>query len=286
MHSAMRYETDRQLLPSMISVKNKVILITGAFGLIGKEISKSYLQNSGKVIVAGHKASEVAAVKKEFSEQFEEDRFLICALDVTDADSIKTCLYNSLNKFGKIDILVNNAAVDAKFDQENKEKIFSGRFEDYPIELIRKSVEVNMLGMIQVTQAVCRQMLKHGHGNIINVASSYSLVAPNQQLYDFGEGRQTFKPVDYVATKSFIPNFTRYLATLYARDNIRCNAIAPHGIFNGHDEKFLKNFSRLSPVGRMCDKSEINGAFLFLASDASSYMTGTTLVLDGGWTAW
>ncbi|MGR0480684.1 MAG: SDR family oxidoreductase [Candidatus Electronema sp. V4] len=270
----------------MISVKDKVILTTGAFGLIGKEISRVYLQDESKVIIAGHKLSEVAVIKKEFGRHFTEDNFLVCALDVTDAESIKKCLAAALEQFGRIDVLVNNAAIDAKFDQENKEKIFSGRFEEYPLELIRNSVEVNMLGMIQVTQAVCRQMLKQKQGNIINVASSYSLVAPNQQLYDFGEGTQTFKPVDYVATKSFIPNFTRYLATLYARDNIRCNAIAPHGIFNGHDEKFLKNFSRLSPVGRMCDKSEINGAFLFLASDASSYVTGTTLVLDGGWTAW
>lgn len=270
----------------MISVKDRIILITGAFGLIGKEISRAYLQGESKVIIAGHKVSEADTIKKEFGRQFAEDNFLVCSLDVTNAKSIANCFADSLNKFGRIDVLVNNAAIDAKFDQENKEKIFSGRFEDYPLERIRKSVEVNMLGMIQVTQAVCRQMLKQGHGNIINVASSYSLVAPNQQLYDFGEGTQTFKPVDYVATKSFIPNFTRYLATLYARDNIRCNAIAPHGIFNGHDKKFLKNFSKLSPLGRMCDKSEINGAFLFLASDASSYITGTTLVLDGGWTAW
>lgn len=270
----------------MISVKNKVVLITGAFGLIGKEISRAYLQGESKVVIAGHKYSELTSIRKEFSGQFAEDNFLVCALDVTDADSIQTALAAALDKFGRIDVLVNNAAIDAKFDQENKEKVFSGRFEDYPLDLVRKSVEVNMLGMIQVTQAVCRQMLKQKQGNIINVASSYSLVAPNQQLYDFGEETQTFKPVDYVATKSFIPNFTRYLATLYARDNIRCNAVAPHGIFNGHDEKFLKNFSRLSPLGRMCDKSEINGAFLFLASDASSYVTGTTLVLDGGWTAW
>ena len=286
MHCPMRYEIDRQLLSGMISVKDKVILITGAFGLIGKEISCAYLQGESKAIVAGHKFSEIDAIKKEFGKQFSEDNFLVCALDVTDAQSIESCLAAALKKFGKIDVLVNNAAIDAKFDQKNKEKIFSGRFEEYPLELIRNSVEVNMLGMIQVTQAVCRQMLQQKQGTIINVASSYSLVAPNQQLYDFGEGTQTFKPVDYVATKSFIPNFTRYLATLYARDNIRCNAIAPHGIFNGHDEKFLNNFSRLSPLGRMCEKSEINGAFLFLASDASSYITGTTLVLDGGWTAW
>ena len=129
-------------------------------------------------------------------------------------------------------------------------------------------------------------MLKQGYGNIINVASTYSLVSPNQKLYDFGDGTIQYKPVDYIVTKSFIPNFTKYLATFYASDNIRCNAIAPHGIFNDHDEKFLQNFAALSPIGRMADKKEMTGPFTFLASDASSYMTGTTLVVDGGWTAW
>ena len=118
------------------------------------------------------------------------------------------------------------------------------------------------------------------------MASTYSLVSPNQKLYDFGDGAIQYKPVDYIVTKSFIPNFTKYLATFYAADKIRCNAIAPHGIFNDHDEKFLQNFAALSPIGRMADKKEMTGPFTFLASDASSYMTGTTLVVDGGWTAW
>ncbi len=129
-------------------------------------------------------------------------------------------------------------------------------------------------------------MLQQKAGNIINVASTYSLVAPNQSLYDFGDGDFSYKPVDYVLSKSFIPNFTRYLATLYAKENIRCNAIVPHGIEQGHDQKFIHNFSKLSPLGRMCDKDELTGPFTFLASDASSYMTGSLLVVDGGWTAW
>lgn len=95
-----------------------------------------------------------------------------------------------------------------------------------------------------------------------------------------------FKPIDYVGTKSMIPNFTRYLATLYARDGIRCNAIVPHGVDNRHPQEFRDNFERLSPLGRMCDVKELRGPFVFLASDASSYMTGSTLVVDGGWTAW
>ena len=125
-----------------------------------------------------------------------------------------------------------------------------------------------------------------GSGNIINVASTYSVVAPNQNLYDFGEGIQNFKPIDYIASKSFIPNFTRYIATFYAVNNIRCNAIVPHGIYNNHPEEFLINFSKMSPLGRMCNREELEGPFLFLASNASSYMTGQNLIIDGGWTAW
>jgi NAD(P)-dependent dehydrogenase (short-subunit alcohol dehydrogenase family) len=223
---------------------------------------------------------------KQLDKNFSAEDFLVTTLDVTDDSSIQTCLDAALQKFGRVDVLVNNAAIDAKFDAINKDHILSNRFEEYPVDVLRKSLEVNMLGLIRVSQFFCRQMLKQKQGNIINVASSYSLVAPNQNLYDFGEEEKLLKPVDYVATKSFIPNFTRYLATLYAQENIRCNAIAPHGIFNGHDEKFLNNFAKLSPMGRMCAPSEINGAFLFLASDASSYITGSTMVLDGGWTAW
>jgi NAD(P)-dependent dehydrogenase (short-subunit alcohol dehydrogenase family) len=130
-------------------------------------------------------------------------------------------------------------------------------------------------------------MLAQRAGNIINVASTYSLVAPNQGLYRYpGESRQTYKPVDYVGTKSRVPNFTRYLATLYGRDGIRANCIVPHGVFNAHPQKFLDNFARLSPMGRMCRPEELRGPFVFLASEASSYMTGATVVVDGGWTAW
>jgi NAD(P)-dependent dehydrogenase (short-subunit alcohol dehydrogenase family) len=125
-----------------------------------------------------------------------------------------------------------------------------------------------------------------GQGNIINVASTYSMVAPNQQLYDFGQGIQQYKPIDYIASKSFIPNFTRYVATFYAGEGIRCNAIVPHAIENQHSEAFKNNFSRLSPLGRMCEREELIGPFTFLASEASSYMTGSILTVDGGWTAW
>jgi NAD(P)-dependent dehydrogenase (short-subunit alcohol dehydrogenase family) len=269
-----------------ISIKGKTVLITGAFGLIGKTLSASFLQQGANVILVDYDVTKSTAIKKEFRVAYAERNFLICTTDITSETASKKCIASAVRKFKKIDVLINNAALDAKFDKKNISKIKQSRFENYPINVLQKSLHVNVTGFIIITQAVCRQMLKQGFGNIINVASTYSLVAPNQSLYDFGDGTTQFKPVDYVVTKSFIPNFTRYLATLYAKDNIRCNAIAPHGVFNEHDTKFVVNFSKLSPLGRMADKEELIGPFTFLASDASSYMTGSMLTVDGGWTAW
>jgi NAD(P)-dependent dehydrogenase (short-subunit alcohol dehydrogenase family) len=270
-----------------ISIDNKVILLTGALGQIGQSISRSFLAQGAKLIMADVNLEASRAFSAEMQAAgIPEDNFLIQELDITDEASCSHCVEKSVEAFGRIDVLINNAAIDAKFDKAGEGQINNSRFEYYPLDALRRSVEVNLVGTVLITQVVCRQMLKQGHGNIINVASTYSLVAPNQSLYDYGSGISQFKPVDYIASKSFIPNFTRYLATFYARNNIRCNALVPHGIYNNHPEPFLKNWERLSPMGRMCERDELNGPFTFLASDASSYMTGSVISVDGGWTAW
>ncbi len=266
-------------------IKDKVILVTGAFGLIGKQVSKAYLKNGAKVILAGHNKGKIEKIKTEFAKDFNLENFFVTNLELTDSDDIKRCLKESVDRFSKIDVLVNNAAIDAKFDKKNLTSVNMSRFENYPIELVKRSMEVNVIGTIEMTQEMCKQMLKQGFGNIINVASIYSLISPTQELYDFGGEKINYKPVDYVASKSFIPNFTRYISTFYGKENIRCNAIAPHGIFDNHDEPFLKNFEKLSPVGRMCKIGEMDGPFIFLASDSSSYVNGITLTVDGAWSA-
>lgn len=270
----------------LFSIQDRVILITGAFGFIGWEISKTFLRCGAKVILGGHNKLKCDTIRDELEREFSSNSFLVCHLDITDILKIETCIKKSTEAFSRIDVLINNAAIDAKFDKDNSDKINVNRFEHYPIDLIKESIEINQLGTIQMTQCVCKQMVKQGSGNIINVGSSYSVIAPNQTLYYFGEGNIKYKPVDYVASKSFIPNFTRYIATFYTKENIRCNAILPHGVFNNHDEKFLSNYAQLSPMGRMCEVEELRGPFVFLASDASSYMTGSLLVVDGGWSAW
>lgn len=269
-----------------VHIQDEVILVTGAFGLIGKQVSRAFLRNGANVVLADINENLLSDIAEEFSAEFSSERFLVLQLDITDEARATNAVVQTIAKFGRLDTLINNAAIDAKFDKTGMGKVNQSRFENYPVDLLRRSVEVNLTGTVIMTQAACRQMLVQGSGNIINVASTYSMVAPNQNLYDFGNGIENFKPIDYIASKSFIPNFTRYIATFYAGNNIRCNAIVPHGVYNDHDVKFLDNFSKMSPLGRMCNREELEGPFIFLASKASSYMTGSVMMVDGGWTAW
>lgn len=264
----------------------KVILVTGASGLIGRELCDAYAAYGASLVVTDLATEAFAALSESVQSKRVPDRWLGVPADITKAGDIDALFSAVQDTFGRLDVLVNLAAIDAKFDAAAS-AVEPTRFENFPIELWEKSVAVNATGLVRVTQAAARLMLAQGSGNIINVASTYSLVAPNQGLYRYpGETGQTYKPVDYVGTKSMVPNFTRYLATLYGRDGIRANCIVPHGVFNAHPQKFQDNFARLSPLGRMCRPEELRGPFVFLASDASSYMTGATLVVDGGWTAW
>jgi len=265
----------------------KVLLVTGGAGLIGQEVCDAFAAYGGRVVLTDvHPQDYLQVQSAKIRTRYPEADVLSVQADVTSDESVETLFAAIASHFGRLDVLVNLAAIDAKFDA-GASAIEASRFENYPLELWEKSVAVNCTGLVRVTQAAARMMLARGAGNIINVASTYSLVAPNQGLYKYpGEEHQTFKPIDYVGTKSMVPNFTRYLATFYARDGIRCNTIVPHGIDNAHPEKFRANFAQLSPMGRLCDRKELRGPFVFLASDASSYMTGATLVVDGGWTAW
>lgn len=268
-----------------LSIADKVILITGAYGLIGQTVAKSFIEQGALVVFGDNNTSKKESISAELSSNYPTDRYLCTQLDITNEESCCETIKKILLHFGRLDVLINCAGVDAKFDPTGEQSIHQASFENYPIDLIKESINVNLTGTVLITQYACRQMIKQNGGNIINVASTYSLVAPNQQLYDFGDNVTRYKPVDYVASKSFVPNFTRYVATFYAGKNIRCNAIAPHGVSNNHSEQFVSNFTALSPLQRMCDKNELIGPFTFLASDASSYMNGAIVSIDGGWTA-
>ena len=190
--------------------------------------------------------------------------------------------------FGRLDILVNSAALDPKFDASASQKgIAPGNFEDYPLEQWNSALNVNLTGMFLITQACVKPMIEQGkRGSIINICSTYGLNGPDQRIYIKDGKRVAFKPVYYTVTKAGVLGFTKYLAAYYAGTEIRINALTPGGVFSNHDDYFVKNYSAKTILGRMARKDEMNGALLFLASDASSYMTGNNVVVDGGWTAW
>ena len=163
-----------------------------------------------------------------------------------------------------------------------------GAFEDFPFEAWNQALAVNLTGAFLCCQAAVAPMLAQGSGVIINLSSIYGLAGPDQRLYQrkASTAPRQYKPVYYSVTKAGILGLTRYLATYYAGKNIRVNALTPGGVFNGHDDDFVQAYSARAVLGRMAEKDEMNGALLFLASDASAYMTGANLVVDGGWTAW
>ncbi len=265
----------------------RVAIVTGGVGLLGAEFCRTLAEAGAAVAVVDLNAPAA----KKVAESLAQDgyRALAVPTDITSAGSVNGMLEQVLAAFGRIDILVNSAALDPKFDPDAVAKgIAPGQFEEYPLEQWNAALNVNLTGMFLVTQACSRQMLAQGKkGSIINICSTYGLNGPDQRIYRKPDGSQpAYKPVYYTVTKAGVLGFTKYLAAYYMETEIRVNALTPGGVYNNHDETFVRNYSAKTILGRMAHKDEMNGALLFLASDASSYMTGNNLVVDGGWTAW
>jgi NAD(P)-dependent dehydrogenase (short-subunit alcohol dehydrogenase family) len=267
------------------SLSKKVILISGASGLIGTEISDALASAGAKIILLDRKPLKtIIKLESKLKKKYKTNvKSFSC--DISNELNTKNCIKKIIYHFGKIDVLINLAAIDAKIESKktNPNKIV---FHKFPLDLWNKSIDANITGTFVITKLVIKEMLKKKSGNIINVASTYSLVAPNHDLYKVNSKQTFYKPVDYVVTKSMIPNFTRYISTFYGKKGIRANTIVPHGVIDKASAAFKKNFRRLSPIGRICDKKELRGPFIFLSSEASSYMNGSIFVIDGGWTAW
>jgi 2-deoxy-D-gluconate 3-dehydrogenase len=267
-------------------LKGRVAIVTGGVGLLGKEFCKTLAEAGAAVVVVDLNAD---ATKKAADELVAGGyRAIGVATDITKPAAIQALIDSVLSAFGRIDILVNSAGMDPKFDPDAAARgIMPGAFEDYPLEQWNAALNVNLTGTFLVTQACVRQMVAQGKkGSVINICSTYGLNGPDQRLYIKDGKRVAFKPVYYTVTKAGMLGFTKYLAAYYAGTEIRVNALTPGGVYNNHEEYFVKNYSAKTIMGRMAHGDEMNGALLFLASDASSYMTGNNVVVDGGWTAW
>jgi NAD(P)-dependent dehydrogenase (short-subunit alcohol dehydrogenase family) len=264
----------------------RVAVVTGGAGLLGAEFCRTLAEAGAAVVVADIHEEAAEAVARQLN-QNGASAFAF-PLDVTRLPSTHELVAETLKRFGRLDILVNSAALDPKFDPQALARgILPGRFEDFPLEMWNQALAVNLTGVFLVTQACVQPMLQQGKGSIINICSTYGLNGPDQRLYVNEKGERIgYKPVYYTVTKAGVLGFTRYLAAYYAGKQIRVNALTPGGVYNQHDEHFVRNYSARTILGRMAQKDEMNGALLFLASDASSYMTGANLIVDGGWTAW
>lgn len=258
----------------------KIALVTGALGLIGKEHCRALLEAGAKVIVADLNGPNCELFCKELG----SNAFPL-TVDISNPISIVDAVQHLGIHFNYIDILVNNAAINDHFST-NAEILKQSSFENYPVELLEKSWDVNVKGMFMLTQALSPFLKRSKAASVINVASTYGMVGPDQSLYTDHEGNQLFyKTPAYPITKGAVINFTRYLAAYWGDIGIRVNTLSPGGVENGQDEVFLQKYSAKTPLKRMAKSSDYAGALVFLASEASNYMTGANLVVDGGFTA-
>lgn len=267
----------------LFAVRDRVVVVTGGGGKLGGQFARALLARGAKVVVFD--AADAATVRGRYADQAADAALRCFQVDVTSRDSITAALHRVEDEWGVPSGLINAAAIDAPPDAPPEE---NGPFETYPAASFDRIMAVNVKGTMLCCQAIGEAMAKAGRGSIVNICSTYGLVSPDQSLYDYRRerGETFYKPVTYSASKSAILNLTRYLATYWGRQGVRVNTLTPGGVFANQERDFLEGYAKRTPMGRMAHEDEMNGGVIFLLSDASSYMTGANLVIDGGWTAW
>lgn len=269
----------------VFSLRGKTAIVTGALGLIGKEHCRALAAGGANIVVTDMDLAACATFASSLSESYGVSAFG-CAADITEKADVRALKQATIGNFGSIDILVNNAAINDMVEDPLSAADLS-KFEHYPLELWRRCLDVNVTGAFICAQLLGSHMAERGSGSIINIASTYGIVAPDQRLYRTPDGVQPFyKSPVYPASKGAILSFTRFLAAYWGDRGVRVNALSPGGVENGQDSYFVENYASRTPLGRMAKPTDYHGALLFLASDASAYVTGANLVVDGGWTIW
>jgi len=269
---------------NLFDVTDKVIVVTGGLGQLGAQFSKALVEAGSRVAVFDIQSGP-QLLSDRFGDLAVSPYLRFYAVDITSRKSIEDAVWQIIAEWGTPHGLVNNAALDTP---PNAPAAENGPFETYPEASWDRVMEVNVKGTLLCCQVVGGQMAEAGRGSIINIASIYGMVSPDQRIYEYRHTDEGafFKPVAYSASKSALYNLTRYLATYWSSRNVRVNTLTFAGVFNNQDERFLEGYCAKVPLGRMAHEDEYNGAVIFLLSEAASYMTGSNMVIDGGWTAW
>ena len=269
----------------LFDLTGRVAIVTGGAGLLGYHHGAILAAAGAHVVLLDLPTADPAARAKELTDAHGVECVGL-ATDITSETSLSDVNHQIIERFHRIDILINNAANNPKVEDGNTAW---SRLENFPLEIWDADLRVGLTGAFLCSRIFGAEMAKRKSGVILNVASDLAVIAPDQRLYrvdGLPEDQQPVKPVTYSVVKSALLGLTRYLATYWSNANIRVNAISPGGVFNDQPEVFLSRLKQLIPMERMADRTEYQGAILFLCSDASSYMTGTNLVIDGGRTCW
>lgn len=265
---------------NLFDVTNEIVVITGGSGQLGMEYCRTFLEGNSFVACLDLKKNKnITILEKKY-----DDKFIFIKCNLTSKKSVLDASLKINKLFGYPTVLINNAALDSPPDAPKEE---TGPFELYPEKSWDSVIEVNLKGVFYCCQIFGDIMSKNNKGSIINVSSIYGIVSPDQSIYDYKRknGDTFYKPVAYSVSKSGLINMTKYLAVYWAKKNVRVNCLVLAGVENNQDLEFKESYCKRIPIGRMANQNEYNGAMVFLASNASSYITGSHIVIDGGWTS-
>ena len=268
------------------NLTGKVAVITGGAGLLGEKHAEAIAEFGGIPVLLDIDKKTGNEKAQRISKEYQVDCvFKLC--DITDESQISSVQDSLLSKFGQIDILINNAAIDPKVEAKSDKNL--SRLENFSIDQWNLEMAVGLTGAMLCSKVFGYEMSKAGEGVILNISSDLGIIAPDQRIYKkdgLPENEQPVKPVTYSVIKHGLIGLTKYLATYWADKGVRCNALCPGGIYNNQPDEFVKKISNLIPLGRMADEDEYKESVVFMVSEASKYMNGSILSVDGGRSIW
>lgn len=269
-------------------IKEKVCIITGGAGLLGRQHAVAVIEGGGIAVLLDISQKALLNAKDYLKGIFPEAEIDKYKADITNEEELVIVREDLLKRRGHVDILINNAANNPKMEEASK-NLGNIRFDNFPINIWNDDIAVGLTGAFLCAKVFGKAMEDGGRGVVLNISSDLGIIAPDQRIYrkeGIFEADQTIKPVTYSVIKHGLIGLTKYLATYWADKNIRVNAVCPAGVENGQNEEFIKKLTNLVPMGRMANVDEYQCTVLYMISDASSYMTGSTVIIDGGRTCW
>ncbi len=278
----------KKITQNLFNLNNSKIIIAGGAGFLGSQFSLALANAGATAIILDINNKSLNLLKNKFKKRGQKGNFFL--VDLNDENKVNMTVNSIIKKYKKIDCLINAASLTGDSMLKINKDFFKG-FEKYDFKLWQKSLNANLASTFIVTQSVANYMLKRKKGSIINIASDVGVISPDHRIYEPNKkfnykGVNFNTPISYAVAKSGIISMTRYLATRWAKRGIRVNCISPAGVYKGHEKKFVEQLSQRIPLGRMAKPHELNGAIIYLCSNASSFVTGHNLIVDGGRTIW